>query len=224
MIIIEIIEAVVKGVIYLATRPLVWRERRKYIEEHQEYIDQLEKMDGLYKPESIDVELANRCREYLFTVFPYGIREKIQGMSQEELIEFFKQVEKDAEEIMDVRVDNVNFYATDEEPECRYCGCYNHDSNSLNINAAFILRGGPELVEEQIYTIFHELKHARQWAAVLKEKDYGYSDAQLEAWGENMLNYIPTFVSDELYRKQPLEVDTFGFESILKGERKLETV
>lgn len=224
MIIIEIIEAVVKGVIYLATRPLVWRERRKYIEEHQEYIDQLEKMDGLYKPESIDVELANRCREYLSTVFPNGIKEKIQGMSQEELIEFFKQVEKDAEEIMDVHVDNVNFYATDEEPECGYCGYYSHDGNSLNVNAAFILRGGPELVEEQIYTIFHELKHARQWAAVLKEKDYGYSDAQLESWGENMLNYIPTFVSDELYRKQPLEVDTFGFESILKGERKLETI
>jgi hypothetical protein len=77
------------------------------------------------------------------------------------------------------------------------------------------------LIEEQIYTIFHELKHARQWAAVLGEKDYGYSDELLQKWGENMQNYIPPYESDEAYRKQPMELDTFGFESILKGEREI---
>jgi len=31
-------------------------------------------------------------------------------------------------------------------------------------------------------------------------------------------------VSDELYRKQPVEFDAFGFETILKGERQFEVI
>ena len=121
-----------------------------------------------------------------------------------------------------------DFYTSDEPPACDYCGYYSHSDRSLHINAALILSGKPQLIEEQVYTIFHELKHARQWAAVEGKlndvKDYGYSDEQIRIWAENFDHYIPISVSDELYRKQPVESDAFGFETILKGERQFEII
>lgn len=213
---------------YVIGRISFWRARRKYIEQEREYIEQLEKMDAAYHPEKPDVVVALKCREYLAEMFPYGIKERTQSLSKEELLALFHQVEKDAEKIMDVEVGTVDFYVTDEPPACTSFGLYNHEGNSLRINAAFILSGNPVLVEEQIYTLFHELKHARQWAAVEGKhrgtKDYGYSDEQIRVWSENFDHYIPFLVSDEWYRKQPVEHDAFGFETILKGERQFEVV
>jgi hypothetical protein len=186
--------------------------------QNQEYFDQVRAMDSEYKPENVDIDLALRSKEYLDTLFPDGIKCKVENMSEEELLELFKSIEKEAETLMDVHIDNVDFYSTEKVPECYYYGSYSHDDNTFHINLAFINSGNPELIQEQVFTIFHELKHARQWAAILGEKDYGYSEAQLIQWAENFQHYIPSVIDDELYRKQPLERDSFGFESILKGE------
>lgn len=225
---VGIVSIVIDLIKYVAERVGHWRWKRKYVEQNSEYIAQLKQMDAQYHPEKPDVEVALKCKEYLFDFFPNGINEKIQNMSPEELLELFKQIEKDAEQILDVQIDNVDYYSTSEQPACGYCGFYNRTDNSFHINAAFILSGQPELIEEQVYTIFHELKHARQWAAIegkLKgDKDYGYSDEQIRIWAENLKHYIPIFVSDELYRKQPVEMDAFGFELIIKGERQFEVI
>lgn len=209
---------------YLLKRFSFWHEKHKYIQEHREYIQQLEKMDNEYHPEKPDIETALKCKEYLFQIFPNGIQEKTQNMTHEEIIELFKKIEKDAEQLLDVHIDNIDFYTTEEPPYCNYCGFYCHDEHSFHINTVFILSRIPELIEEQVYTIFHELKHARQWAAIEGKlngtKDYGYSDEQIKIWAENFNNYIPVFISDELYRKQPVEKDSFGFELIIKGEHK----
>lgn len=185
-------------------------------------------MDVKYRPEKPDVELALRCKEYLSGIFPNGIREKTQYMSKEELLNLFLQVEKDAEEIMDVSVNALDFYATDKPPENGYYGYYRRVDKSVHLNAACILSGDPQIVEKMIYTIFHELKHARQWDAMSgylnKTKDYGYSEKQIRGWLENAANYIPSYVCDELYRKQPLENDAFGFESVVRGIRKFEAI
>ena len=181
-------------------------------------MQQVEEMDSTYRPEKPDIELSQKCKDYLSDTFPDGIKEKLRDMSGEERIDFFYMVEQKAEEIMDVHVDTVRFYQTDEKPYCYNCGSYCHDDNSIRINANFIVCDDLSLVEEQIYTIFHELKHARQWSAVLGEKDYGYSKDQLVLWAENFNTYIPAAISDEDYRKQPVVKDTFGFEAILKGE------
>ena len=187
-------------------------------------MQQVQETDSTYRPEKPDIELSQKCKDYLSDTFPDGIKEKLKNMSSEERIDFFKAVEKKAEEIMGVHVDTVDFYQTDEKPDCYYCGSYCHSDNSFHINADFIVCDDLDLVEEQIYTIFHELKHARQWSAILGEKDYGYSKGQLLLWRENFDDhYIPPAISDELYRKQPVEMDTFGFEAILKGKYKSET-
>lgn len=228
MIKIGILSAVTDFIRNVAEKIKNWRLKREYIEQNSEYIAQIERMDVRYHPEKPDVEVGLKCKEYLLELFPAGIKEKVYNMSPEELLEFFQKIEKDAEQILDVQIDIVDYYATNEQPECGYCGFYNHMDNSFHINAAFILSGEPELIEEQVYTIFHELKHARQWAAIegkLKgNKDYGYSDEQIRTWAENLKHYIPTFVSDEMYRKQPIEMDAYGFESIIKGERQFEVI
>lgn len=213
---------------YITGRLIFWREKRKFIQENHEFIEQLEKMDAKYHPEKPDVEMALRCKEYLSQVFPNGISERTQNMSKEELLNLFESIVSDAQNLMEINVATIDFYTTEEAPACGYCGYYSHSDCSLHINAAFILSGEPALIEEQVFTIFHELKHARQWAAIEGKLngniDYGYSDEQLRIWAENFSHYVPTFVSDELYRKQPVEFDAFGFESILKGDKQFEVI
>lgn len=209
----------VQVVSYVLDRIAYWRERRKYIESNQEYIDQLEAMDAQYAPEPPDVELAEKCGAYLAEKFPGGVEAAVQNMSGEQLLDMFVQLEKDAEQLMELEVDTVDFYQTDTPPENGYFGYYNHSDNSLHINKIFILSGDPQLVQEQISTIFHELKHARQWKAIRGCAEggdqLGYSDRQVEAWAENFMHYIPPAISDELYRKQDVEKDTFGFEKLV---------
>lgn len=223
MAIITLTVLAVVALLSLTKRILVWRGRNKWIRENGEYLQQVQEMDSTYCPEKPDIELSQKCKDYLSDTFPDGVKEKLRDMSKEERTDFFRMIEKKAEEIMEVHVDIVDFYQTDEKPDCYYCGSYSHEDNSFRINANFIVCDDLDLVEEQIYTIFHELKHARQWSAVLGERDYGYSKEQLLLWAENFNTYIPPVISDELYRKQPVEMDTFGFESILKGEYKSET-
>lgn len=217
--IVELSQRVFHAVVeFIANRVAVWRERRRYHERIAEYVEQVLQQDAQYKPEQSDVEAAQRCKEYLKEIFPNGIRDKVSQLSEEELLQLFTDLEKNAEQLLGVNVDKVDFYTTDTPPECGYFGYYSRQTNSLHINAAFILSGKPELIEEQVYTIFHELKHARQWAAVLDGVDYGYSEEQLRIWAENMQTYIPPYENDEAYRKQPLERDAYGFESLLKSE------
>lgn len=201
---------------YVIARMNYWSERRKYIEENQEYIDQVQAMDARYLPEPPDVELAEKCGEYLAGKFPSGIEVAIQSMSKEELMELFFQIESDAERLMGVSTDNVDFYESETPPTSAYFGYYSRQDNSLHINRAFILSGDARLVREQVSTIFHELKHARQWKAIenclADNNTFGYSEQQIEAWAENLKNYIPCVLGDEIYRKQPVEIDSFGFE------------
>ena len=204
------------------------QESERIDQQQDDYATRLEQMDVKYRPEKPDVELALRCKEYLSGIFPNGIREKTQYMFKEELLNLFLQVEKDAEEIMDVSVNALDFYTTDKPPENGYYGYYSSVDKSVHLNAVYILSGNPQIVEEMIYTIFHELKHARQWDAMdgylNKTKDYGYSEKQIRDWLEDAANDIPPHISDELYRKQPLENDTFGFTSVVRGIRKFEAI
>lgn len=197
-------------------RMAYWHERRKYVEGNQEYISQVEAMDAQYAPEPPDVELAEKCGDYLAGKFPGGIEAATQNMSKEELLEMFMQIEKDAEQLMGLEIDTVDFYTTEEAPQNGYCGYYSWADNSLHINRAYILSGDPRFVREQVSTIFHELKHARQWKAIQNclndDNSFGYSDSQIEMWATNLNNYLPPALGDEIYRKQPVERDTFGFE------------
>lgn len=203
-----------------------FEEKFEQLSEKEEYIEQLKQCDLKYHPEFVDVKLALECKEYLAKVFPYGIRETVQNLSNQELLELFKNIEKDAEKIMDVHIDMVDFYSTLEEPNATYGGYYCFGDRSIHINTAYIYSGDPLQIEWQIYAIFHELKHARQHEAVngaiYGTKDYGYSHELLQSWYENIYIYVNPEESDELYRKQPLEADSYGFTSIISSERQFE--
>lgn len=202
----------------ISERVNVWNERRQQTRERSSYIRQIENFESTYCPEVPDQELALRVRQYLKEKFPNGIEERLFQMSVDELPDFFMEIEKDAEVIMDVTTEEVVIiYPKTEEEIMKYgCGFYNIENNLLCINGAFLYSGNIDLIKEQIFTIFHELKHARQYAAVERKKDYGYSEELMQTWEQNMKNYITYRENDEAYRKQPLEMDTFGFEELLK--------
>ena len=201
---------------WVVERISCWSERRQNAEVNPEYLAQVQAMDAQYKPEPPDVELADKCGAYLAEKFPGGIEAAIQNMSGEDLLELFKQIESDAEQLMGIGIDIVDIYESETPPTNCYMGYYDHSDNSIHLNKMFILSGNVQLVKEQISTIFHELKHARQWKAledaIEGQNTFGYSENQLVAWAENFMHYIPSSVDDELYRKQPVELDTFGFE------------
>lgn len=199
-------------------RSNAWNEHRQRLRERSDYIRQIEQFESTYCPEEPDQKLALRVQQYLEEKFPNGIEERLSQMSVDELPDFFIEIEKEAEEIMDVTTEEtVIVYPTTEEENMKYgCGFYNRKDNLLCINGVYLYSGDTELIKEQIFTIFHELKHARQWAAIEHRKDYGYSEELIQVWEQNMRNYISPYESDEAYRKQPVELDTFGFEEQLK--------
>lgn len=174
-----------------------------------------------YVPTKPDQKIAEESKEFLDRKFRRGIRETMRNQTPEERIQTIKEVVKEASRILDVDVDKVDFYQLDSEMG-KTCGYFNREENSLNLNAYMITCDRMDLVEEQVYTVFHELIHARQWTAVTGKKDYGYTSETILEWANNFVNYVPPTVSDEMYRRQPLERDAFGFEALIKGEYTIE--
>ena len=174
-----------------------------------------------YVPTKPDQKIAEESKEFLERKFRRGIRETMRNQTPEERIQTIKEVVKEASQILDVDVDKVEFYQLDSDMG-KTCGYFNRDENSLNLNAYMITCDRMDLVEEQVYTVFHELIHARQWAAVIGKKDYGYTSETILEWANNFFIYVPPTVSDEMYRRQPLERDAFGFEALIKGEYTVE--
>jgi len=195
-----------------------WQARCEIAKGKKRYIGHLTGSEIQYEPEEPDKELALRVVSYLQKRFPNGIESKIQEISIDERKDLICQIVEEVEQIFEV--EPVNFeilYPTTAEEFYAYgCGFYNRSENLLCLNGAYLMDEHIELVEEQIYTIFHELKHARQYAAIAHERDYGYSEDILEAWKYNVVVYIRPNENDEAYRKQALERDAFGFENYVR--------
>jgi len=219
----------------LSTRMENWREKaeRKY-EEIKETVGEIkekakEKIREIkvrhkhpgYKPTKPDQELATKAKTYLDNKFPRGIKETLRDQTSEERLNTINQVVSDASSIMDVKVNSVEYFEPD--PAHRsICGFYDRDTNTMHLNAYMVTSDHPELSTEQVYTVFHEMVHARQWAAVTGKKDYEYPPETILEWAYNFRNYIYPVEGDRDYRKQPLERDAFGFEAIIKGEVTIE--
>lgn len=174
-----------------------------------------------YSPTPPDQKAARRAKEFIDTKFSRGVKETLRGQNPTERIETMQHVVQEASNILDVKVNRVDYF----EPDASHastCGYFDRSDNSLHLNAYMVTSDHPELAAEQIYTVFHELIHARQWAAVTGKKDYGYSPETLLEWANNFNNYISPNESDREYRRQPLERDAFGFEAIIKGEVTIE--
>lgn len=170
-----------------------------------------------YVPSVPDQKAATKAKAFLDTKFSRGFKETLRDQSSAERIDTMQHVVSEASNILDVKVDRVDYFEPD-PAHTNTCGYFDRSDNSLHLNAYMVTSEHLDLAAEQVYTIFHELMHARQWAAVTGKKNYGYSSATLLEWANNFNNYIPPTESDRDYRRQPLERDAFGFEAIIKGE------
>lgn len=174
-----------------------------------------------YVPTKPDQEIATEAKNYIDRKFPRGISQTLMEMPPQERVKAFEEIVTDAAGILDVKIDGINAF-TPGEDQINTCGYYRWDDNTLHLNRWMIASDNPRLVEEQVYTVFHELMHARQYAAVTGKKNYEYPKETLLEWAYNFKNYVGPQEDPERYRKQPLERDAFGFESIIKGEFSIE--
>lgn len=170
-----------------------------------------------YVPTKPDQKVAYEAKTYVERKFPRGVSETLMEMTPQERVNTFEEIVIDAANILDVNVDGINAFTPDES-QINTCGYYSWSDNTLNLNKWWIVSDNPRLVEEQVYTVFHELMHARQYAAVTGKKNYGYPKETLLEWAYNFRNYVSPQEDPERYCKQPLERDAYGFESIIKGE------
>lgn len=214
----------------VSERVQVWTDRaerafdkaKTYVKEKiTEY--KVKKKHPTYVPTKPDQKIARDAKEYLENKFPHGIKESMRNTPSEGRVKVIKEVISAASQILDVEVNKVELFEPTRETG-NVCGFYNRMDNTMHINAYMLLSDRTELAQEQIYTVFHELIHARQWSAVTGKKDYGYSQETLLEWANNFKpeNYISPEESDEGYRRQPLERDAFGFEALIKDEFTIE--
>lgn len=195
-----------------------WQMRRDYVKEKKKYKDALIGSEIQYEPEEPDKHLALRVVSYLEYKFPNGIQNHLLQLSVDERKKLMNEIVEDAARLFDV--EPVNFrilYPTNEEEFHIFgCGFYSKNDNLLCINGAYILNDDPAFTEEQIFTVFHELQHARQFAAMDRERDYGYSEELVNEWRYNIVVYIHSSECDEAYRKQAIERSSFGVERMIR--------
>ena len=199
-----------------------WQERLRYLEDHEKYINEILQFDGQYHPSESDIELLEKLKNYIEANYPNGIEEKFVGLSDEEMVETFKEIVNDASALMEVPISEINFFTPESEREIPLFGFFGREDNSININLAMLLSGDESLIKEQFFTVFHEMKHALQWAVVLNPERYNIPPEVVSEWAYNFLHYISCFENDEAYLKQPLEMDTFGLEEVLKGNISID--
>lgn len=161
-----------------------------------------------------DEKMARGLECYLTETFPQGITKAATTMSDEQKMETIQSVFNACSDIMGLQHKPELQLIQTEAP---VCGAYNPNNNVLELNASLIFAtSNPELFREQVFTVLHELKHARQFEAVLSDYDFGYTKEELQAFADNMETYFYPDESQEAYSKQPLERDTFGLEEYLK--------
>ena len=166
-----------------------------------------------YKPEECDRKMIENCQNLLQRFFKepvdlpmaQRIEQKMKGLSNEEKKQLLSEITLEACKVMDVNVSQVIFA----DDPCM--GYYNFEENVIMFSNAYIAQDAYNV--EIVKTVFHELKHAVQFRAIGRDGNvWGYSQETLIAWAGNYVDYISCSSDPEGYFKQPLEVDSFGFE------------
>ncbi len=183
------------------------------------------KKPNIYTLEQTDVEAGQKAIDTIERHFPSGIKETLETQSGEQRIETFHELAQDA--ISDMQLDETNLdiqiVPPRTEEEKAVLGYFSNKDNTLYINAEFIVCDNLELAKEQVYTIYHELMHARQWAAVCSWAStppgdtLGYSKDKILEYVNNFAYYIQPEWDREAYRCQPIETSAYGFETELKN-------
>jgi len=166
-----------------------------------------------YFPEETDILLRKKCDDYIRDKFPNGFEYFYYSSTIDERLEMVKSMAEELSVVYGVSLYRVNLYTPDPGSNPRTLGYYDPTYNSININVSYLFRCDIRSTAEVFVAILHELKHARQWAAIQGWQDFGYSAELLYEWALNWKpgNYIEPEESDEGYRTQPLEFDAYAF-------------
>lgn len=172
-----------------------------------------------YIPSTDEKQKAQECINIIKQTFPTGIKNTLMNQPPEERLETIQDFTKRtirAMNLTDVKLEIENLGAST-------MGGLNPETNEITLNAAPIACDNPELMEEQVFTVIHELTHKRQIDAIKdyangKSIDkYGYSEMQIYEFAKNWKYYINPHENQEGYRKQPIENYAYGFEDYVKA-------
>lgn len=156
--------------------------------------------------------------------FPNGVKAACEQLNEEERVQSVVGLVNDAAACLGVKnPPEVELFIPDNiEDTFRLYGSYNHRENKLRLNLPMIVSGEPELLHEQISTVFHELVHARQHSAVeawckdQSVEEFGYTEEYVASLANNFVHYIRPEENFEAYTKQPVELEAYYFEHQIK--------
>lgn len=193
-----------------------WKERLSNYLIKQGYKIGVSICNPQYTPNPVDENLRQKCQKLIDEDFPMGLVNRLEPMSDEDRYEFMKDTVMKASGVMQVYVSEIKFFYPSNELEMGLFGVYDRETDIVYLNAYYISElDQPERTEHLLKTIFHELKHARQAAAIFDNKNYGYSNELLLEWALNFKYYIDAIDNYEAYKKQPIEVDAANWANLL---------
>lgn len=170
-----------------------------------------------YKPEACDIELRDKCVRFLRVFFKepadaqmyQRIQYRLKNLSVHQKQELIREIVNRVSGIMQVELTDVYFV-----DDLRSMGLYDAQRNCIVFSNAYLQRDDDLCNVEVIKTIFHELKHAVQHKSLTENGNvWGYSDDTRLNWMINFMRYIEADENLEMYMSQPVELDSFGFES-----------
>ena len=155
--------------------------------------------------------------------FPNGIKTECERMSPEERKTKIEEIAEEAIKILDIKDPPEIVMEIPEEESKMWTsyGSYCHSTNQLRLNLAMIVTDNPQLYQEQISTVFHEMIHARQLRAIEAlaedrlDESYGYSENYVANLTYNLKHYIRPSEIALLFFFYPLEAEAFWYEQEL---------
>jgi len=166
--------------------------------------------------EKPDTEVKEKTKELLDKTFHGDVVGTLKNKTTEERIQLLDDFGKHVTKIFGVEDIPVEIGYPTYFEEMRYCGSYSDTDKKVRINAAFVESEQPRIAAEQVFTIIHEVNHARQWATIRDYEKFGYSPQRAWELALNRRYYIRPNESDKAYRMQPVESQSFELEEELK--------
>ncbi len=186
----------------------------------QIYGEQIRHGDKLLPLEPVDTETAKAGAKAIKEVFQGATRSEIDEqlfkMSAPQRMSIMEELAKKAVEAMGVK-SNVVIELNEQGVK----GEYRRDEDTFYINSLYLDNVFRKESTSVIDTIFHELNHARQWAAV-KGAYLGYSDERIIEYAVNFRWYFSDG-NDRRYWNQPLEVDSNRMAAMIWQEYESES-
>lgn len=184
-----------------------YRQYRKFLERHQEYLDSVLDSALEYQPEEVDEQLCERLRQVIGNLEYGRLAEHIKSLSFEERKSYVENVliPTIASE-MGVSPAFMGWFRDDNT-----VGFYSEEHRGIALNELYLASDNDYILNFIINTVIHEYKHAMQWDAVSGRNTHGYSEQQISIWKRNFEDYIEPRESDEGYVKQPVEWDASSF-------------